>query len=93
MVNDVAAMDATLKSLWSGMGKALKAADKAAALAYMNENGKAQYGPVFDKLMTQMAEIVQSFSARRKWPFLAPTENIPSTVRSTAWAGCSSSIS
>lgn len=66
VVNDGAAMDAMLKSLWSGMGNALKAGDKAAALAYMNENGKAQYGPVFDKLMPQMAGIVGSFSAPQK---------------------------
>ena len=59
---DPAAIDALLRSIWSGMNQALAAGDRDGALRPLNSGAKSKYGPVFDALMPFMGEIVASWS-------------------------------
>lgn len=62
-VQDVAAMDALFQSLWNGMNAALLAGDKATALTFLTAGAQAKYGPVFDVLLSQMPQIIASYSS------------------------------
>ena len=61
-VQDMVQMDTMFKAMWSGMNNALIAGDKATAMQYLNVRAKAKYGPVFDALMPNMAQIVSTYS-------------------------------
>jgi len=62
VVIDPAALDALLRSTWSGMGNALVAGDQARALSYLDDPAQATYGPVFSSLSAKMPGIFASCS-------------------------------
>jgi hypothetical protein len=62
VVLDPNALDAALRSLWSGMNNALTAGDSARALSYLNAPAQGTYGPVFSTLASVMPSIVASYS-------------------------------
>jgi uncharacterized repeat protein (TIGR01451 family) len=62
VVQDPAALDAVLRSLWSGMNDALKAGDQPRALSYLDDPAKATYAPVYSGLAAKMPGIVASYS-------------------------------
>jgi Bacterial Ig domain/Glucodextranase, domain B len=62
---DAAALDQSLRAVWSGMTTALAAGDKASAMRYLDTSAQQKYGPVFDTLLPNMPQIVGSFSAPR----------------------------
>jgi Big-like domain-containing protein/glucodextranase-like protein len=59
---DPAQIDTLLRTIWGGMIDALVLGDKAAALSYLPSAAKAKYGPLFDALMPNFAQIVATFS-------------------------------
>jgi hypothetical protein len=63
---DPAEMDAMFRAIWNGMNTALVAGDKAKAMTYLSPGAKEKYGPVFDKLMPNMAAIVASYSTLQR---------------------------
>lgn len=60
---DPATLDQDLRAVWSGMTGALAAGDKALAMLHLDASAQQKYGPVFDALLTNMPQIVASFSA------------------------------
>lgn len=62
VVLDPNALDAALRSLWSGMNNALTAGDPARALLYLDAPAQGTYGPVFSTLASAMPGIVASYS-------------------------------
>ena len=62
VVQDPAQLQQLLKAQWDGMNNALIAGDKPTALRYLNAQAQVKYGPVFDLLMPNMAEIVASYT-------------------------------
>ena len=62
VVQDPAALDAMLRSLWSGMNDALSAGDQARALSYLDDPAQATYGPVFNTLSANLPNIVAGYS-------------------------------
>jgi hypothetical protein len=62
LLDDPAQLDQRLKAVWNGMNTALIVGDKATAMNYLSTGAQAIYGPVFDKLMPFMSDIVASFS-------------------------------
>lgn len=65
-VQDAAALDTLLQSLWGGMTQALATGDKAGALQYLNAPARTKYGPAFDVLLPHMADILPSFSSPQR---------------------------
>jgi hypothetical protein len=63
---DPGAVDGNIQALWSGMNTALVSGDKAAALAFLSDQARDQYGPVFDALLPHMPEIVASYSPLKR---------------------------
>jgi Glucodextranase, domain B len=59
---DPAQMDQMFTAIWNGMNAALAAGDKATAMTYLSADAKVKYGPVFDRLLPNMAPIVASYS-------------------------------
>jgi len=55
-------MDQKFKAIWSGMHNAVAAGNKDAALASLSETARAKYGPVFDLLKDDYAQLMASFS-------------------------------
>lgn len=62
VAHDAAQVDLQFKALWSGMSNALVAGDKAAALAYLSGSAQVKYGPVFDALAPDFAQIMLTWS-------------------------------
>jgi uncharacterized repeat protein (TIGR01451 family) len=62
VVQDPVALDAVLRSLWSGMNDALTAGDQTRALSYLDDPAQATYAPVFSGLAAKMPSIVASYS-------------------------------
>jgi len=62
VANDPATVDQNLKALWAGMNDAVIAGNKEAALSYLSEPARGTYGPVFDVLQSDYAQIAASFS-------------------------------
>ena len=65
-VQDPLQMDQMFTAMWSGMNTALIAGDKTTALTYLNSQAQAKYGPVFDVLIPNMANIVASYSPLKR---------------------------
>ncbi len=63
VVQDGASMDQRFLAAWNGMNNALIAGDKATAMKYLSEQAQAKYGPVFDELMPNYANVVAGFSS------------------------------
>src|SRR5258708_2496738 len=59
---DPAEMDAMFRAIWNGTNAALVAGDKARAMTFLSAGAKEKYGPVFDKLMPNMAAIIAAYS-------------------------------
>jgi hypothetical protein len=59
---DPAQLDQLFRALWNGVNTALVAGDKAKAMTFLNAAAQEKYGPVFDKIMPQMASLVASYS-------------------------------
>ena len=55
-------MDQMFKALWGGMTDALVGGDKAAALSYLSSSAQLKYGPVFDALAPDFAQILPTWS-------------------------------
>lgn len=55
-------MDQKFKAIWSGMHEAVAAGKKDVALAALSEAARAKYGPVFDVLKDDYAQLMTSFS-------------------------------
>src|SRR4029077_20780342 len=62
VVQDPVALDALLRSLWSGMNDALKAGDQSRAATYLDDTAAAAYAPVFAALAPSLPSIVGSYS-------------------------------
>jgi hypothetical protein len=60
---DAAALDQTLRGVWSGMTNALASGDKEGALRHLDTTARQTHGRVFDALLPYMPQIVPSFSA------------------------------
>jgi len=63
---DPVQLDQMLRARWSGMTNALVAGNKATALSYLSTPAQAKYGPVFDALMPDLAQIIGSWSTPLK---------------------------
>ncbi|EDN68260.1 hypothetical protein BGP_3186 [Beggiatoa sp. PS] len=61
-VMDVEQMDDLFRHLWDEMNEALVAGDKETALGYLNTAAQTKYDPVFEVLLPDMPEIVDSYS-------------------------------
>lgn len=61
-VLDATSLDQKFATIWNGMNSALIAGDKAGALAYLGQSAQLKYGPVFDVLMGEYADIVSTWS-------------------------------
>lgn len=59
---DPVAIDQTFNAVWNGMNGALLGGNKTAAMAYLSESAQATYGPVFDVLMSEYAQIASTWS-------------------------------
>ena len=62
VVLDAVALDQQLKVLWQGFAGALAARDKAKAMQYFTASAGTRYGPVLDVLLSELPQIVTSFS-------------------------------
>jgi len=62
VVYDAVQMDQKFTAIWSGMNDALIAKDVTKALSYLNAQAKTKYGPVFNALLSNMPEIIASYS-------------------------------
>lgn len=62
VVTDPSALDALLRSQWSGMNNALLAGDSTRALTYLDSSAQTTYGPVFRELASVMPGIIASYS-------------------------------
>jgi len=58
--------DAPFLSIWEGTNAALLAGDKTQALTFLTPGAQEKYGPVFDVLLSYMAEIIASYSPLRQ---------------------------
>jgi hypothetical protein len=62
VVESAAQVDQQLRQAWSGLSAALAGGNKAAAMRYLNAEAQEKYGPIFDALLPNMAQIMASFS-------------------------------
>jgi hypothetical protein len=62
VAQDAAQLDQLLASTWSAMNDALIAGDKVTAMKSLSGPAQEKFGPVFDLLMPNYAQIVASFS-------------------------------
>ena len=62
VVTDPSALDALLRSQWSGMNDALLAGDSTRALGYLDSSAQTVYAPVFSELASAMPGIIASYS-------------------------------
>lgn len=62
VVTDPSALDALLRSQWSGMNNALLAGDSTRALSYLDSDAQTMYAPIFSELATEMPGIIASYS-------------------------------
>lgn len=65
-VVDPEAMEARLKTIWHRFGQALASGDKSEAMGLLTQPAKMKFASVFDALLGQMPEIVQSLSPLQK---------------------------
>lgn len=63
---DPAQMDRLFVNLWDGMNSALKAGNLAGAAEYLNAGARLKYRPVFEALVSDMPQIVASYSALQR---------------------------
>lgn len=64
-VDNVAALDALLRSLWDGMNGALAVGDPASAADFLTTDAQERYGPVWSVLLADLPAIVASYSPVR----------------------------
>lgn len=62
VVTDPSALDALLRSQWSGMNNALLAGDSTRALGYLDSDAQTMYAPIFSELASEMPGIIASYS-------------------------------
>ena len=62
VITDGVQLDQMLRAIWGGMNNALAAGDKATALKYFGTQAQAIYGPVFDALLTDLPQIIPTWS-------------------------------
>jgi hypothetical protein len=55
--------DRRFSTMWSGMNDALAAGNKAAALQLLSPAAQERYGPVFDVLMPDYADVTSTWSS------------------------------
>jgi hypothetical protein len=65
VANDRVLVDQKFKALWAGMNDAVSAGDMPAALSHLSMQARAKYGPVFEVLQADYAQIAASFSPMR----------------------------
>ncbi|MBI3301589.1 MAG: hypothetical protein HYZ72_05875, partial [Deltaproteobacteria bacterium] len=57
-----APQDTLFQSIWDDMNAALLAGDKTQALTFLTASAQRKYGPVFDRLLPYMPQIIASYS-------------------------------
>lgn len=62
VVQDPVVLDQQLRALWQGFAGALVARDKAKAMQFLNKQAQEKYGTVFDTLISDIPQILGSFS-------------------------------
>jgi len=66
VLDDPAAVDRRFQAIFNEMNNALIAGDKATAMAMLNPYAQFKYGPVFDLLMPNYAQIATSFAPLKR---------------------------
>jgi hypothetical protein len=61
-ITPVKQVDQVVKAQWSRITKALLVGDKQTAMTYLTDDAKLKYGPVFDALIPNFAQILPTWS-------------------------------